>query len=123
MNFTWCALFLLTTPVPLILSLGFHWSWLLSYLSYLISALPPTTYDYIVIGAGSAGYVVAFRLLQAGHQVVLIEAGGPAPILAHIPGYVPFLQKAPYDWAYKTEVQERASLSAGGNSLWPGVKC
>lgn len=31
---------------------------------------------FIVVGAGSAGSVVTRRLIDAGHQVTLIEAGG-----------------------------------------------
>jgi len=95
---------------------------MLAYFAYLTNVTPLTTYDYIVVGSGSAGSVVVSRLVGAGHQVLLIEAGGPAPILAHIPGYVAFLQKSPFDWAYKTEVQKKASLSSGGISLWPRGK-
>lgn len=39
---------------------------------------PPwdATYDYVVIGGGTAGITVASRLAQNGYQVALVEAGG-----------------------------------------------
>ena len=54
-----------------------------------------------MVGAGSAGCVVAARLAEAGHEVLLVEAGGPAPSLAHVPSLVGFLQNSPVDWAYR----------------------
>ncbi|KAM0343619.1 hypothetical protein ACHAPU_008371 [Fusarium lateritium] len=37
-----------------------------------------TTYDYIVAGAGASGLVVAEKLADAGHKVLLVERGGPS---------------------------------------------
>ena len=101
MNLTYCLLVVSLAPVPLYLWLPYLWSYTASLVSSLVLAGPPTSHHYIVLGAGSAGSVVAARLAEAGHQVLLVEAGGPAPALAHIPSFVGFLQNSPIDWAYR----------------------
>ncbi|MCB8944610.1 MAG: choline dehydrogenase [Ardenticatenaceae bacterium] len=65
-------------------------------------------YDYIVIGAGSAGCAVAARLSENGrYQVLLLEAGGPDDEQnIHVPVTFPLLFKTPFDWAYETEPQK-----------------
>merc|ERR1719189_617682 len=82
----------------------------------------PSTYDYIVVGAGSAGSVVAGRLAEAGRSVLLVEAGGPEPWLSLVPGVVPMLQMKDIDWQYKTVKQKSGSLASGGVSMWPRGK-
>ena len=65
------------------------------------------TYDYIIIGAGSAGCVLANRLsADQKNTVLLLEAGGPDnnPNI-HIPGAYTKLHKSKEDWGFWTEAQ------------------
>ncbi|HEX4508038.1 MAG TPA: GMC family oxidoreductase N-terminal domain-containing protein [Alphaproteobacteria bacterium] len=64
------------------------------------------TFDYIVVGAGSAGSLLAARLAEGGqHTVCVLEAGPPdrSPFI-HIPaGYIKTLYNPAYTWQFKTE--------------------
>ena len=68
----------------------------------------PQTYDYIIVGAGSAGCVLANRLSANGRfEVLVIEAGTKDrhPYI-HIPGAYPKLHGSKHDWQLWTEPQE-----------------
>ncbi len=75
-------------------------------------------YDYVIVGAGSAGCVVAARLTEdPSTRVLLVEAGPPDDAdEIHIPAAINLLFKSPYDWDYETVPQERA---AGRPVYWP----
>jgi len=62
-------------------------------------------YDYVVVGAGSAGAVIASRLTEDPEvSVALIEAGSPDTAeKIHLPVAFPALFKGPYDWDLDTE--------------------
>src|SRR3982074_2812088 len=65
-------------------------------------------YDYIIVGAGSAGCVLANRLsADAGMRVLLLEAGGDDNwIWFHIPvGYLFAIGNPRSDWMFKTEAE------------------
>ena len=87
--------------------------------------MPDTeTYDFIVVGAGSAGCVLANRLTASGrHRVLLLEAG-PADrnLWIHIPlGYGKLFTNRRYNWCYATEPQPelagRAVIAPRGKVL------
>ena len=66
--------------------------------------------DYVIIGAGSAGCVLAARLSEDPKvHVAVLEAGGPDDRREiHIPAAFSKLFKSPLDWNYSTEPQEKS---------------
>nr|MCU0909713.1 GMC family oxidoreductase N-terminal domain-containing protein [Paracoccaceae bacterium] len=61
--------------------------------------------DHVIVGAGSAGCALAFRLVEAGRSVLLIEAGGTdAGPFIQMPGALSYpMNMARYDWGYRSE--------------------
>ncbi|HEY1360693.1 MAG TPA: choline dehydrogenase [Xanthobacteraceae bacterium] len=88
------------------------------------------SFDYIVVGAGSAGCVLANRLTASGkYRVLLLEAGGKdRNIWIHIPlGYGKLLTNPKVNWLYASEpeaeldnrtiVQPRGKVLGGSSSI------
>jgi len=77
--------------------------------------------DYIVVGAGSAGCVVAARLSDAGYRVALLEAGGSDKrFWIRVPvGYGKTFFDEQVNWKYLT--QSDSGLN-GRSSYWPRGK-
>ena len=82
------------------------------------------TYDYVIVGAGTAGCVLANRLsADSNVRVLLLEAGGKDDwIWIHIPvGYLYCIGNPRTDWCYRTEPCEglngRSILYARGKVL------
>ncbi|MEM6620076.1 MAG: choline dehydrogenase [Pseudomonadota bacterium] len=61
--------------------------------------------DFVIVGAGSAGCAIAWRLAEAGQRVTVIEYGGTdAGPLIQMPGALSFpMNMARYDWGYRSE--------------------
>ena len=78
-------------------------------------------YDFIIVGAGSAGCVLASRLSEdATVRVLLLEAGGPdTKREIQIPAAFNKLFKSECDWSYYTEPQ---SALHGRTIYWPRGK-
>jgi choline dehydrogenase-like flavoprotein len=67
-------------------------------------------YDYVIVGAGSAGCVLAYRLTaEPSVRVLLLEAGGrDTHPLIHVPiGLGKIWERRMFDWGYDTEPEPR----------------
>ena len=64
--------------------------------------------DYVIVGAGSAGCALAYRLTEAGKTVTLIEYGGSdIGIFIQMPGALSYPMNMPrYDWGFSTVPEE-----------------
>jgi choline dehydrogenase len=61
--------------------------------------------DYVIVGAGSAGCALAYRLAEAGRSVLLVEEGGTdAGPFIQMPGALSYpMNMRRYDWGYHSE--------------------
>ncbi|XP_075728660.1 L-sorbose 1-dehydrogenase isoform X2 [Rhipicephalus microplus] len=79
-------------------------------------------YDYIVVGGGSAGAVVASRLSEDPEvSVLLLEAGRLPNIFLDVPLLAAEIQQTKFDWAYVTVPQEAACFGLKNREQVSGV--
>ncbi len=79
-------------------------------------------YDYVIVGAGSAGCALAYRLaIDPSVRVLVLEAGRPdTHFLIHMPaGVVSMAGSGRFDWGYWTEPQAHCK---GRRMYWPRGK-
>jgi choline dehydrogenase len=75
------------------------------------------TVDYVVVGGGSAGCVLAARLTEDPYVRVLVLEAGPPDLepMIKVPAAFAGLFRSPLDWAYEIEPQEHVA----GSIYWP----
>ncbi|KAG8222614.1 hypothetical protein J437_LFUL002607 [Ladona fulva] len=81
-------------------------------------------YDFVVVGGGSAGAVVASRLSEVPQwKVLLLEAGGDENEVTDVPSLAGYLQLTAIDWQYQTSPAETyCQAMHGARCNWPRGK-
>lgn len=81
-------------------------------------------YDFVIVGAGSAGAVIANRLSEVENwKILLVEAGGNPTLATEVPLVFYNVLKSQQDWAYRNEPQENACKSYKSKTCaWPRGK-
>ncbi|CAL7951226.1 unnamed protein product [Xylocopa violacea] len=83
-------------------------------------SVPDSSYDFIVVGAGAGGAVVAGRLSEIENwRVLLVEAGPDEPAGSEIPSNLQLYLGGELDWKYQTSNESFACLSSNGSCYWP----
>ncbi|KPM07555.1 GMC oxidoreductase-like protein 2 [Sarcoptes scabiei] len=76
------------------------------------------SYDYIVVGSGTAGSIVAARLSEnPSKTVLLLEAGGPASVITDMPVESWNIELGDFDWGYYTTPQANAGFGFRNNRI------
>lgn len=74
------------------------------------------SYDFVIVGAGTAGCVLANRLsANPAHTVLLVEAGRDESFIMDIPILANFFQLTQTNWGHKTMKQDTACLGLRNN--------
>lgn len=80
-------------------------------------------YDFIVVGGGSAGAVVASRLSEITNwNILLLEAGGDENEISDVPALAGYTQLSDFDWKYKTSPPTTSAYClamVGDRCNWP----
>lgn len=92
------------------------------FLSRHLSTIP-NEFDFIIVGGGSTGAVLAHRLSEdPDTQVLLLEAGSAPPSEAQIPILCGNLQETTTDWSYTGNAGECGRALKDGHMFAPGGK-
>ncbi|XP_067634957.1 glucose dehydrogenase [FAD, quinone]-like [Eurosta solidaginis] len=81
-------------------------------------------YDFVIVGAGSAGSVIASRLSENPNwKVLVLEAGGDPPTESEVPALFYALEHTNGTWNYWTEHSDKACLAwTKSRCYWPRGK-
>ena len=81
------------------------------------------SYDFVIVGGGTAGSVLANRLSAMNFMVLLLEAGGEDTFDSDIPSISSSMLLSSVDWQFKTENTGRYCLAMkNGQCNWPRGK-